>query len=152
MLTEKDIRELVLGGEGFNVDFKRSVPSKVRDIAEEVCSFANSAGGYVLIGVDNGNQIVGAEIDNNKRSAIQDAIGEISPMLHYDMYRVEVDGKNVWVIDVPSGKSKPYFFSGSTYIREGTNCQKLTNVDEIRNVFQRNDRIYFDAIPLPKLD
>lgn len=152
MLTENDIRELVLGGEGFNADFKRSVPSKVRDIAEEVCSFANSAGGYVLIGVDNGNRIVGAEIDNNKRSAIQDAIGEISPMLHYDMYRVDVDGKNVWVVDVPSGKSKPYFFSGSTYIREGANCQKLTNVDEIRNVFQRNDRIYFDAIPLPKVD
>ncbi len=152
MLTEKDIRELVHGGEGFNVDFKRSVPSKVRDIAEEVCSFANSAGGYVLIGVDNGNQIIGIEIDNNKRSAIQDAIGEISPMLHYNMYRVDVDGKDVWVIDVPSGKNKPYFFSGSTYIREGANCQKLTNVDEIREAFQRNDRIYFDAIPLPKVN
>lgn len=152
MLTGIDIKELVRGGEGFNVDFKRSVPSKVRDIAEEVCSFANSVGGYVLIGVDNGNQIVGADIDNNKRSAIQDAIGEISPMLHYDMYRVVVDGKDVWVIDVPSGKNKPYFFSGSTYIREGANCQKLTNVDEIRDAFQRNDRIYFDAIPLPKVD
>ena len=134
------------------MDFKRSVPSKVRDIAEEVCSFANSAGGYVLIGIDNDNQIVGAEIDNNKRSAIQDVIGEISPMLHYNMYRVEVDGKDVWVIDVPSGKNKPYFFSGSTYIREGANCQKLTNVDEIRDAFQRNDRIYFDSIPLPKVD
>lgn len=152
MLTEKDIREFVRGGEGFNVDFKRSVPSKVRDIAEEVCSFANSAGGYVLIGVDNGNQIVGCEIDNNKRSAIQDVIGDILPILQCEMYRVEVDGKSVWVIDVPSGKSKPYFFSGSTYIREGANCQKLTNVDEIRNAFQKNDRIYFDAIPLPKVD
>ncbi len=152
MLTANDIKEFVHSGEGFNVDFKRSVPSKVRDIAEEVCSFANSAGGYVLIGVDNGNQIVGVEIDNNKRSAIQDAIGEISPMLHYNMYRVDVDGKEVWVIDVPSGKNKPYFFSGSTYIREGANCQKLTNVDEIRDAFQRNDRIYFDAIPLPKVD
>lgn len=152
MLTKKDIKELVQGGESFNVDFKRNVPSKVRDIAEEVCGFANAAGGYVLIGVDNGNQIVGVEIDNNKRSAIQDALGEISPMLLYDMYQVSVDKKNVWVIDVPSGKNKPYFFSGSTYIRQGANCQKLTNVDEIRNVFQKNDRIYFDAIPLPKVD
>lgn len=152
MLTANDIKELAHSGEGFNVDFKRSVPSKVRDIAEEVCSFANSAGGYVLIGIDNDNQIVGSEIDNNKRSAIQDAIGEISPMLHYNMCRVEVDGKDVWVIDVPSGKNKPYFFSGSTYIREGANCQKLTNVDEIRDAFQKNDRIYFDAIPLPKVD
>lgn len=152
MLTANDIKELAHSGEGFNVDFKRSVPPKVRDIAEEVCSFANSAGGYVLIGIDNDNQIVGSEIDNNKRSAIQDAIGEISPMLHYNMCRVEVDGKDVWVIDVPSGKNKPYFFSGSTYIREGANCQKLTNVDEIRDAFQKNDRIYFDAIPLPKVD
>jgi len=152
MLTANDIKELAQSGEGFNVDFKRNVPSKVRDIAEEVCSFANSAGGYVLIGIDNGNKIVGVEIDNNKRSAIQDAIGEISPMLHYNMYHVNVDGKKVWVIDIPSGKNKPYFFSGSTYIREGANCQKLTNVDEIRDVFQRNERIYFDAIPLPKVD
>ena len=152
MLTTNDIKELAHSGEGFNVDFKRSVPSKVRDIVEEVCSFANSAGGYVLIGIDNDNQIIGAEIDNNKRSAIQDALGEISPMLHYNMYRVDVDGKDVWVIDVPSGKNKPYFFSGATYIREGANCQKLTNVDEIRDAFQKNDRIYFDAIPLPKVD
>ncbi len=134
------------------MDFKRSVPSKVRDIAEEICSFANTVGGYVLIGVDNDNQIVGVKIDNNKRSAIQDVIGDISPMLHYNMYHVDVDGKDVWVIEVPSGKNKPYFFSGVTYIREGANCQKLTNVDEIREAFQKNDRIYFDAIPLPRVD
>ena len=75
-------------------------------------------------GVDNDNRIVGAEIDNNKRSAIQDVIREISP-----------------VIDVPSGKNKPYFFSGSTYIREEANCQKLTNVDEIRDAFRKNNQI-----------
>lgn len=70
MMSKEDIKEFVRGGEGFNVDFKRSVPSKVRVIAEEVCSFANSAGGYVLIGVDNGSHIVGAEADNDKRSTI----------------------------------------------------------------------------------
>ncbi len=152
MLTANDIKKIVREGEGVSVDFKRSVPSKVRDIAEEICSFANTVGGYVLIGVDNDNQIVGVKIDNNKRSAIQDVIGDISPMLHYNMYHVDVDGKDVWVIEVPSGKNKPYFFSGVTYIREGANCQKLTNVDEIREAFQKNDRIYFDAIPLPRVD
>ena len=49
MLTAHDIKELARSGEGFDVGFKRSVLSKVRDIAEEVCSFANSAGGYVLM-------------------------------------------------------------------------------------------------------
>ena len=73
-------------------------------------------------------------------------------MCHYNMYDVDVDGKKVWVIEVPSGKNKPYFFSGSTYLREGANSQKLTNVEEIREVFQRHERIYFDAIPLPKIN
>lgn len=152
MLSAEDIRNLVDGGEGYNVDFKRNVPSKVRELTEEVCSFLNAAGGYLLIGVNDNNEIVGAEIDNCKRSAIQGSIGEISPMCHYNMYDVDVDGKKVWVIEVPSGKNKPYFFSGCTYLREGANSQKLTNVEEIREVFQRHERIYFDAIPLLKVN
>lgn len=124
MLSAEDIRNLVDGGEGYNVDFKRSVPSKVRELTEEVCSFLNAAGGYLLIGVNDNNEIVGAEIDNCKRSAIQGSIGEISPMCHYNMYDVDVDCKKVWVIEVPSGKNKPYFFSGCTYLREGANSQK----------------------------
>ena len=152
MLRSEEIRNLIKGGEGYNVDFKRSVPSKVRELTEEVCSFLNASGGYVLIGVNDKNEIVGVDIDNSKRSAIQGSIGEISPMCHYDMYDVEVDSKKVWVIEVPSGENKPYFFKGSTYLREGANCQKLTNVEEIREVFQRHKRIYFDAIPLPKVN
>lgn len=73
-------------------------------------------------------------------------------MCHYNMYDVDVDGKKVWVIEVPSGKNKPYFFLGCTYLREGANSQKLTNVEEIREVFQRHERIYFDAIPLHKVN
>ena len=152
MLSAEDIKNLVSGGEGYNVDFKRSVPSKVRELTEEVCSFLNAAGGYLLIGVNDSNAIVGAEIDNSKRSAIQGSIGEISPMCHYSMYDVDVAGKKVWVIEVPSGKNKPYFFSGCTYLREGANSQKLTNVEEIREIFQRHERIYFDAIPLSKVN
>ena len=73
-------------------------------------------------------------------------------MCHYSMYDVDIDGKRVCVIEVPSGKNKPYFFSGCTYLREGANSQKLTNVEEIREVFQSHERIYFDAIPLPKFN
>lgn len=74
MLNTEDIKDLVNGGEGYNVDFKRNVPSKVRELTEEVCSFLNAAGGYLLIGVNDNNEIVGAEIDNSKRSAIQGSI------------------------------------------------------------------------------
>lgn len=147
MLKALQIQELVKGGEGYNVDFKRSVPSKVKEISDEVASFANAAGGYVLIGVDNNNQIIGAEIDNNKRSAIQDTIGEISPALRCEFYPVDVEGKQVWVIDVPSGKDKPYITGGVIYVREGANCQKLRSAEEIRAFFAECAKIFYDAIP-----
>ena len=45
MITAEDIKIMAERGESFNVDFKVAVPQKVRDITEEVCSFANAAGG-----------------------------------------------------------------------------------------------------------
>ena len=152
MLTASQIQEMVKGGEGYNVDFKRSVPSKVKEISDEVAGFANAAGGYVLIGVDNDNQIIGAEIDNNKRSAIQDTIGEISPSLKCEFYPVDVNGKKVWVIDVPSGKDKPYITGGIIYVREGANCQKLRSAEEIRAFFAECAKIFYDAIPCKWFD
>ena len=47
MITPDDIKILVASGEGYNAEFKVSVPSKVREITEEVCAFANAAGGVV---------------------------------------------------------------------------------------------------------
>lgn len=141
---------MVERGESYNVDFKVAVPQKVRDITEEVCSFANAAGGVVLVGIDDHGVIKGASIDNSKRSAIQDSIGEISPALHCEMYPIEVEGKEVWVIEVPAGRQIPYFFGGSVFVREGANSQKLTNVEEIRELFQQAEKIYYDSIPNKK--
>lgn len=81
MISADDIRLLVNAGEGYNAEFKKSVPTKVKDISEEVCAFANAAGGTLLIGVDDQNRLVGVEIDNAKRSAIQNSLSEITPHL-----------------------------------------------------------------------
>lgn len=103
----------------------------------------------MLIGIDNNGQIKGAIVDNNKRSAIQGSIGEISPALHCDIYPVNVDEKQVWVIEVPSGINKPYSFGGCIYMREGANAQKITNIEEIRELFQKTGKVYFDVTPFP---
>ena len=150
MISPEDIKRLAEKGESYNVDFKVAVPQKVRDITEEVCSFANAAGGFVLVGIDDHGVIKGASIDNSKRSAIQGSIGEISPALHCEMYSVDVDEKEVWVIEVPAGRQVPYFFGGNVFVREGANSQKLTNVEEIRELFQQAEKIYYDSIPNKK--
>lgn len=152
MLTAEEIKSLAKSGEGYNADFKLKVPGKVRELTEEVCAFANSEGGFLLIGINDNGQIIGASIDNPKRSAIQDSIRDISPAIHVNIYSVDVDDKSIWVIEVPSGKDKTYVLSGAIYLRESANSQKLTTAEEIRSFFQSSNRIYFDAVPFPKFD
>lgn len=144
MFTPTEIKSIIAAGEGYNAEFKVSVPSKIKEITEEVCAFANASGGVVLIGVDDINTIKGITIDNAKRSAIQNSINEISPVIKCHFNIVEVDGKDIAVIEVPSGQNKPYVLSGAIYVRQGPNSQKLTTVEEMRDFFQQADKIYFD--------
>lgn len=152
MMTAENIRNIVVSGEGYNAEFKIRVPNKVKEITEEICAFANSAGGTLLIGVDDDDVLHGTTIDNGKRSAIQNSIREITPVLNCPMYSVEVDGLEIWVIEVTSGLQKPYVLSGAIYVRNGPNTQKLTTVEEMRDFFQQSDRIYFDETPCPNFD
>ena len=38
------------------------------------------------------------------------------------------------------------------FLREGPNSQKITNAEEIRELFQRAEKIYYDSIPQKKYD
>ena len=144
MPNPTQIKSIAAAGEGYNAEFKVSIPSNVKGITEEVCAFANASGGVILIGVDDVNNIKGITIDNGKRSALQNSINEISPSLKCEFYIVEVDGLNVAVIEVPSGQNKPYVLSGAIYVRQGPNSQKLTTPEEMRDFFQQTGKIYFD--------
>jgi len=147
MLNKNDIKSIISSGEGYNAEFKVRVPKKLKDITEEVCAMANAAGGVILIGVDDKNQIIGTDIENQKRSAIQNSLNEINPHIHCPLYSVEVDGTKIWVIEVSSGSQKPYTLSGAIYVRQGPNSQKLTSVEQMRDFFQQSNRIFFDEAP-----
>jgi len=65
-------------GEDYETEFKEG-PDK--DIAIEVCAFANASGGRIFIGVNDLGQIVGTDRGNSARSRIQDTINQIEPRL-----------------------------------------------------------------------
>lgn len=153
MITAEDIQLIVASGEGYNAEFKGSIPSKVKELSEEVCAFANAAGGVLLIGVSDANEIVGCgTFDNSKRSAIQHSLNEITPTLQCSLYLVEVAGKTIGVIEVASGPKKPYVLSGAIFVRIGPNTQKLTTAEQMRDFFQQSDKIYFDEVPCPSFN
>lgn len=143
-LTVAEIRSIIKAGEGYNAEFKVSIPSKVTELSAEICAFANAAGGIILLGIDDFNEIQGIEIDNRKHSSIQNAINQLKPHLFCPLYFLEIDQKQIGVIEVPSGIQKPYTLSGAIYIRQGPYSQKITSVEQMRDFFQQSGRIYFD--------
>ncbi|MBU1822378.1 MAG: helix-turn-helix domain-containing protein [Bacteroidetes bacterium] len=149
MLTSEEIKAMIAAGEGYNVEFKVQVPSKARELTEEVCAFANAAGGVLLLGVDDHNQLRGIQLDNAKRSSVQNSLHDITPHLYCPFYSVMVDGKEIGVIEVPSGPQKPYTLSGAIYVRQGPNSQKITSVEQMRDFFQQSGRIFFDEGACP---
>ncbi len=143
-MNSDEIKSIIALGEGYQAEFKISIPSKVRELTEEVCAFANSAGGILILGVNNKNEIKGISIDNNARSSIQNSLLEINPKLDCTLEFIDVDGVSIAAINVPSGRKKPYVYSGAIFIRVGPNTQKLTTAEEMREFFQNSEKIYFD--------
>lgn len=136
MIDEKKALELIALGEGQHIEFKEAVPSKVRELSEEVCAFSNATGGYIFIGVNNKSDFVkGFTIDNTKRSSIQDSLDAIQPAVYSELYPLTVKGREIWVIEVQEGDQKPYVASGSIFVRRGANSQKLRTPTEIRQLF-----------------
>ena len=151
-MTDEELNILIRSGEGYNAEFKRAIPSKKREIAEEICAFANAAGGVLLIGVGDDNRVVGTNLTNASRSALQDAIGAIDPTIPVEIEEHQIEGLTVVSIEVKTGTRKPYALSGAIHVRVGPNSQKLTSVEEMREFFQNADRIYFDEAPCPAFD
>ena len=70
MTNTETIQSLIDSGEGYNVEFKVRVPSKVRELTEEICAFANADGGYLLIGIDDNGQIIGTSLEKIGRAHV----------------------------------------------------------------------------------
>ena len=144
MMNKQDLDFIISEGEGYNLEFKESFSS---EISKEICAFANSNGGKILVGVSDGKKVKGIQITNRLKSQIQDLARNIDPKINI----IIEDVNNVLVMIVPEGKNKPYSVNGRFYVRQGTNSQQLTR-DEIREFFQKEGRITFDEKVNDKFD
>lgn len=143
-MTPQELKQLIQQGEGYNLEFKLSLPSKASDLAEEICAFANAAGGTLLIGVDDKKNIVGIKMDNTAKSRLHNILNCIEPHYPVKTEEIQVQGKTVLCIQCESGDQKPYTVSGAIILRNGPNSEKITSVQRMRDFFQQSDRLFFD--------
>ena len=141
----QELELLIQEGEGYNVEYKQSFPSKLSELATELCAFANANGGVLLVGINDKQEVAGITLDNVHRSRIQDVIKLIDPALHITVSEHSINNKIILCFECPVGEQKPYAVSGSIYVRNGPNSEKVTSIEQMRRFFQHSDSIFFDT-------
>lgn len=113
-------------GESVNIEFKREVPQRSEKYIKSVIAFANTAGGKIVIGIDDEtHEIVGVDKDgvfkiiDNITNTISDMC---CPQIFPNIGVNTIDGKSVIVINIYPGANRPYYIKSlgketGTYIR-----------------------------------
>ena len=140
----------IQNGEGKILELKEKLP-KNTNIAKTVIAFSNTAGGKLIIGVNDKREIVG--MDDIALFEIQDKIASIisdqcSPNIIPEIYSVNIENKLVLVIEVVRGNLKPYFLknqgkANGTYIRIGA-TNRLADLENINELERQKRHISFD--------
>ena len=143
-MNKEELLKLIKTGEGLTLEFKENMGS---NLGKEMCAFANTNGGKIILGVRDDGRVLGIKITNSLKSQIQDYARNIDPAFSVETEDVE----NILIIRVPEGKKKPYSVNGQFFIRIGANSQQL-NREEIRDFFQKENMILFDNQPNVNFD
>ena len=132
-VTWDDLSQLAELDEGFVLEFKRDyTPSVQRKIPKIVASFANSRGGWLVIGIsDEDHAVFPVE---RRQADFGQIIGElcrrhVSPVPSFDVRFLPDpadDARGVVIVRVDEGDFPPYIADGVVEIREGSTSGPAT--------------------------
>lgn len=139
------LRELILQGENIGVEFK-SARAHPDAIAKELVAFANTQGGSLLVGVENGGVITGLDSlhDHEERMA-NIARNNLIPPLSITMDRVETSEGNVLMVTVPKGSERPYQTNKHQFLVRVGSTNRVASQGELMRLFQQAGSFHFDA-------
>lgn len=146
----KSLEEIIKTGESKTIEFKEFFPSNIK-IAKTIIAFANTAGGKLIIGVNDESKIVGLEdIDIFEW---QDRISSIlydscHPNIMPEFYTSNIAGKMLFIVEVSRGSLLPYYLktkgkNEGTYIRIGA-TNRIASFDNIVDLERQRRNLSFD--------
>jgi ATP-dependent DNA helicase RecG len=143
-----ELLELINKGEGYHLEFKLEEENN-EDFAKTIVCFANTDGGKILIGVDDTGRTIGvSDIDKLMLRMDDIALNRCDPPVIILQESINIDGKNVVIVNVEKGSQRPYRTkSGHYYIRSSNRCRQATR-EELLRIFQSAKSLFYDEIPI----
>lgn len=137
MQTLDQIQMLVREGESEVLEFKLSTGSR-RSAVQTICAMLNARGGRILFGVDNDGTIRGQDVGNNTVEELVQEIRELDPPVTPSVERIHVgNGKQVLLVTVMQGPTRPYSIRGKSYKRVGRSTLEMLRDEYHRMLFER---------------
>ena len=106
-LMQQSLTDLLKQGEGENLDFKQKITS-LDKIAKTICSFANTSGGIILVGVKDNRSIVGIDPEEEKYMLEQAATTYCQPEIPLHFEEIEEDELVILKVTVDASVHKPH--------------------------------------------
>jgi hypothetical protein len=125
---DEDWDTLILGGESESLEFKQQMPDAV-GLAAEICAFANSGGGRILVGVNDEAEVIGCDTIKVKEKITQLTDYHCKPVPPFKVDSISLSDKPVIVITVPEGSDRPYLVNGKVYVRSGATKRPATRYE-----------------------
>lgn len=155
-MEELELINIIKKGESSTVQFKERVLKKnhsqaTYDIATEIVAFLNAKGGMLIIGVnDKTGSIAGLnfkELQNSNELLSNVSSNNVRPPIYIITETVEIEGKNILLVNIPEGISKPHTDNkGIIWIKNGSDKRKVTSKEEMARLLQSTGNIYADEI------
>ena len=166
-MTAKDLQQLIQQGEGDHLEAKSSKGGFPDSLWESYSAFANTDGGIILLGVEE---------DDNRNLYIQKGLGDAKKakdtfwklvnnrqkishnvVLNQGVYILQMDGKDILVIEVPRAERTARPVYKGTDPRKGTykrygDGDHLCSIEEVGAMMRDASISPLDATPVKELD
>jgi len=150
--TLTELTEKIHLGEDATIEFKREMPRR-DNLADEIVAFTNAKGGVILIGVDDGSEIVGlnkADLDKAEKAVVEICQDSIDPIVLIFTEKLRIDDKNLLKIDVPRSLFVHKTYNG--YFTRKENRKKEVPTEQLALLFQNRSQARstpFDKLCVP---
>lgn len=135
-----ELLQILKEGESTTVEFKETLN---KDIARSVCSFANTKGGRILIGVKDDGTPMGIN-DDKCQQEISDQLQKLRPMPEVTIDELPIAATKIIIINVEESNML-VSVNNTVYIRVGTNNYPLS-IDEVIEKSAESLRVFFDQM------
>ncbi len=105
------IQQLIERGECQTVEFKQQLPQP-RSLAKTICAFANTHGGWLLVGIHDSGAVTGVKNVQTTRERLQTcAHFDVTPPLTIHMTIHQLQHRSILAARIPASSRKPHHIS-----------------------------------------